>query len=112
MMAGHQVVVIDDFERRMIEFGRASADHEQRVVIGGKLAAVAAHERAERMLLGADEDLVGSNEPEPLLVPSLASAEVRDVDDTMPEPLYMRRLERQPLHMVAPGLRPRIVGQV
>ena len=72
-----------------LNFGCPVPSQEQRVVVGRLLAAVAAQEGAERELR-RELDLVGGDEAEAVLVPSLAGAEVGDVEHAVAEALHMR----------------------
>jgi len=81
-------IKIRDLERGVVELGASYADQEQGVVIDVQVTLIAPHERAERGGL-VQCDLVGGDEPEVLLVPGFAPAELGHVDDAMAEPLHV-----------------------
>ena len=85
LVAGHQVVETLDLERGVVEAGAGrQLGEEQRVVIGRRVAAVAAHEGADREPRRR-LDLVGGDEAEARLVPRLRPTKVRDVQHHMTE---------------------------
>src|SRR6185503_13719559 len=90
-VADHERIEVFDLEGGVVEARLAEADAEQRVVIDGNVAAVAAHERRDHILRVAHIDVVGSQEAEARLVPRGAAAEVRYTQNDMAQAFDARR---------------------
>ena len=103
-------VQVDHFKRNVIDLGFEPERDEQRVMVGRLVAAIEAHERADRRSVGQAHD-VGGDEAERVHVPAGACVEVRGFEHEVTELCDLRRLENGTLCVVNPNrLARRVMG--
>ncbi len=91
LVAGHQIVEIRHFEGRMHECRRhRKLQQEQRMVVAGLVAAIAAQERTDGHLRGG-MNFIRRDKSETLLVPRLGAAEIADAEHHVAQAQHVRR---------------------
>src|SRR2546426_7051850 len=109
LVAEHDVVDALHFEREVIQSRLRPLEAQEHVVIDKGLAAVAAVERGDDVVLGASVDVIRTQEAEHLAVPLGSLFCVLRHDDAVGDPLHLRRpalqahqLAGAPQFLVAP----------
>src|SRR5271154_1071731 len=102
VMSAHQIVEIGNFKGGVIEGGSAGAKKKQAMMIARNGSAIATQERSDRLLRRSGVNLIGSDQSEARLVPCFGLAEVLHIQNTMAQPLDVRRSRRDALQEVQP----------
>ena len=99
MMVAHgDVVDVRHLERQMIKPGLLMRQTEEDVVIDVIVAAIAAIERADDVVLLFDIDVIGADEAEHLAEPGHRLGKARRHQHAVADALDVRRALRQPHH--------------
>src|SRR5258708_39907586 len=99
MVAGEDIVDVLDLEGQVVEPGPAVGEAEEDVVVDILLAAVAAVERADEVVLAADIEVVGADEAQRVAEPLHGLAQLGRRHDAVADALHRGGPPLQPVEL-------------